>query len=304
MKVSKPIIIVGAERSGKTLLFSILANHPRLYWLSNLDSLWPTGTIPITLARRILSLRKVDHSYIAVPGTRSRVRGRFPPSECTAYWKRVFGWGDEENYLIEDDCADEGNLTTGLGKSLIHDLGLRIFLSGKERLLVEQAGFSLKIPFFNALFPDAIFLHVIRNPFENHDSIVRVKLASDQKLWGVKIPGWRQLVDADPSTQAALQLESVLRIIDEDIVKIQDSETRFMRIRYEHLVSTPQATIQSVLDFCHLDMAPQVLAGLSGVRNITNDDRGAGYISSQETSEVLTSLAQKYSYSAPQNSIH
>ena len=161
--------------------------------------------------------------------------------------------------------------------------------------MVKQPGFSLKILFFNALLPDAIFLQTIRNPFENHDALIRVKLNSNQKLWGVKVPGWKELVDEDPYKQAALQLKSTLDIIDEDIVKIPDFESRFMQVRYENLVSRPQETVQSVLNFCNLDMTPQILAALSGVKNKTKDHHDLSY-PSQETLDSLISLAQKYDY--------
>ena len=296
MKISKPIVVIGIERSGKTLLVSILANHPSLYWLSNLDSRWPAGTIPVTLARRIFSWTKIDQNYVAIPGTKSTMQGRFPPSECVTYWKRVFRWGTEENYLIEDDYFDENDLRPELKKRLVRDFNLRVSLSGKARLILEQAGFSLKVLFFNALFPDAIFLQTIRNPFENHDSLVRAKRNSNQKFWGVKIPGWKELINADLSKQAVMQIRSALEIIDQDIVKIPNFETRFLRIRYEDLVSMPQQTIQSVLDFCDLDMAPQVLAALSGVRNEEKQQRNTSDHKSPEILDVLNSLAYEYGY--------
>jgi hypothetical protein len=296
MNIRKPIIIIGAERSGKSLLFSILANHRDLYWLSNLDSLWPTGTVPITLARRTFSWIKIDQTYITIPGTVSGMRGRLKPSECVSYWKRVFGWGNEGDYLIEDDYFDARALSAAMRKHLLGDLSLRVLISGKRRLIVEQAGFSLKILFFNALFPDAIFLHTIRNPFDNHDALVRRKLSSDQKLWGIKVPGWKELVNEDPSKQAAAQLRDILKIIDKDIVRIPDCETRFLRIRFEDLVATPKETVQSVLDFCGLDMTTRVLAAVAGVKKETGDQPGTGHYTSEETSEVLISLAGRYGY--------
>ncbi len=295
MKIRRPIIIIGAERSGKSLLFSILANHPDLYWLSNLDSRWPTGTIPVTLARRLFSLTKINQNYITIPGTISRTQGKFPPSECVTYWKRVFRWGTEESYLIENDYFDEKDLTPELKKQLIHDLSLRVWLSGKARLMLEQAGFSLKILFFDALFPDAIFLQTIRDPFDNHDALVQRKLGSNQKLWGVKIPGWKELICEDLSKQAAMQLKSTLEIVDQDIAKIPDFDARFLRIRYEDLVSTPQETTQSILSFCDLDMTPEVLTALSGVRTQAKEQHDVCCLS-PEILDALLSLAYKYGY--------
>ena len=46
------------------------------------------------------------------------MQGKFPPSECLPYWKRVFRWGDEENYLIESDYFDDKDLTAEIKISL------------------------------------------------------------------------------------------------------------------------------------------------------------------------------------------
>jgi hypothetical protein len=57
----------------------------------------------------------------------------------------------------------------------------------------------------------------------------------------------------------------------------------------------PQKTIQSVLDFCDLDVTPQVLAALSGIRPATKEHPDASCLS-QETLDVLVFLADKYGY--------
>jgi hypothetical protein len=69
-----------------------------------------------------------------------------------------------------------------------------------------------------------------------------------------------------------------------------------MRIRYEDLVSMPQKTIQSVLDFCDLDVTPQVLAALSGVTTKTKEHHEISSCKSQEILDTLISLAHRHGY--------
>ena len=92
-----------------------------------------------------------------------------------------------------------------------------------------------------------------------------------------------------------MQSKDTFENIDEDIVKIQEFETRFMRIRYEHLISMPHETIQTVLNFCSLSMMPQILTALSGVRYQIQDHYDTSGLS-KETLDILNSLAYKYGF--------
>jgi len=292
--IDKPIFIIGVERSGTTLLYSILANHPDLYWLSRLDSALPSNPCISSLVRQLLSPISVKSAYIAIPGTISLSQGMLPPSECLPYWRQIFKWGDEANYLIEDDRFTEADVDERIKRFLHEDLKLRLLWMQKKRLLFKQPGFSLKVRFINAVFPDALFLHIIRDPFMNCLSLVRAKEAGHEKFWGIKIPGWRNLLAADKWLQAAIQIHTTLEIIEEDIRKARIEE-RYLRLKYEDLIGSPYESLRRVLDFCCLSWTDSIEDALKGIRKGQNKNNNK-MVFPKEVTDILTSIAEKYEY--------
>lgn len=110
MESIKPIIIIGAARSGTTLLGEILSQHSKLaYWLEP-KYIWRFGN----------------------PGKKDDIR---TPGECTPkvenYIKSRF-----RRYVIKDN---------------------------KERLLEKTPSNCFRIEFINEIFPDAQFIHLVRD---------------------------------------------------------------------------------------------------------------------------------------------
>lgn len=294
MNIVKPIFIVGVERSGTTLLYSILANHPDLYWLSRLDSLLPKNPMLACLIRRTVRFLRPNDTYVARPGTISKSNGLIPPSECLPYWKPIFKWGNVENYLIEDDYFNENDLDEKTKENIHIDLKKRLHLMDRERVLFKQTGFTLKLRYINALFPDALILHVIRHPIAHLGALVRAKEREKTKFWGVKVPGWKRYIDADFTQQAIFQLLTAAEVIENDLPYLERSTQRYFRIKYEDLISSPLKTTKQVLSFCDLDLVPNIESAFEGIRP-TN------YFHSETQSlvdlkKILSPLFKEYDY--------
>jgi hypothetical protein len=167
----------------------------------------------------------------------------------------------------------------------------------KKRALLKQPGLSLRIGFLNAVFPDALFLHMIRDPLANFASLVRVKEASREQFWGIKIPGWRDLMFADKKLQAAIQMQVTLDIIGRDVRRVQALD-RYSQVRYESLVSNPRRALAKVLGFCDLawtDGTEQALHSIQ--RNPTRS--GLQEHIPKEITDILSLVAERYGYSWP-----
>lgn len=291
--ITNPIFIFGVERSGTTLLYSILSNHPDLYWFSRLDSVMPgMPTVACTIRRFFDALS--DETYIAIPDTISRSHGIISPSECLPYWRNLFRWGDEDDYQIDDDRFDETDLDDSLRGWIVADVQKRLMLLDKKRLLVKQPGFSLKIRYFDALFPDALFIHMVRHPRVNLASLVRTKDQSSEIFWGTKVPGWRRYLDASPARQAAFQMQSVAETVERDIEAIDDAGSRYLQVKYEDLTDAPEETIRRVLAFCRLDVTAEIEQSLAGIR--ARERKAIDLEVTDEVRAILNELADRDGY--------
>lgn len=296
MVIEKPIIIFGAERSGTTLLYSVLSNHPDLYWFSRLDSLLPRAPVLTTTTRRVIQhfIRRKD-VYIAVPNTISLSRGLIPPSECVPYWRNLFRFVDEnDDSDTGDDYYDKSDLDIRMRDKVHADLSIRLSILAKKRLLIKQPAFSLKISYLNELFLDGLFIHMMRNPYNNFNSLVRAKKSSDRKFWGSKFPGWKKYLEADLDHQAIVQLKSILEIIEKDILSNENLMRRHIHVKYEDLVSLPRETLTRVLDFCELQWTPEFDMVLSCISQRSNNR--VSHPSNKEIDIELQTLSMKYGY--------
>lgn len=207
----------------------------------------PNLAVGTTVIRRAASKISPNlQKYGAVYGDVAKSYGLFPPHECLPYWQNIFGWGTEDNYKLDNDRFTEQDLAEKVKVNIYNDLTKRLFISGKQRLLFKQPGFSLKPRFFNALFPRAIFLHCVRHPIENWRSLVHVKRQSDEKVWGTKIPDWRDLIAVSAPVQAALQLQVVAQFIEHDLEQIENIKKRYLQVRYERIIREPEQTLHDI----------------------------------------------------------
>lgn len=289
-----PVVILGVERSGTTLLYSLLSNHPDLYWLSRLDSVMPRWPRTATLLRRVMTALH-PQSHVAVPGAISRSTGLVSPSECLPYWRAVFGWGDERDYRVEDDHFTEDDVTDGLRERLCRDLSVRCRWSGRSHVLLKQPGFALKVRFLAEVFPDAYFVHVLRHPYWNWVSLVRAKRRSEERFWGTKTPGWRELLDVEPEVQAALQMEAVSAILESDVQRASIPPGHWLRVRYEDLTSRPQHVLERIARNVGIPPPPELGPLASAVRAAPPTGAGADACP-DEAARIIQRLEERHGY--------
>lgn len=128
-RLDRPIIIIGAPRSGTTLLGKLFAAHPALAYSVEPRLIWRWGND-----------RKSDLLTVndARPEVIKSIRGSF------------------------DRIVDE---------------------SGRSRLLEKTPSNALRIPFVDRVFPDARFIHIVRNGFE---SVLGIRAFWQQSAHGGK----------------------------------------------------------------------------------------------------------------------
>ncbi len=269
MIVENPVIIIGAERSGTTLLYSLLSNHKDFYWFSQLDSVFPKAPY-LTCNFRKFSQLFGKGKFIGKKGTISKSEGFNTPTECIPYWRNIFGFGTEENYGIEDDYFDHNFLNPSQIEKINKDISLRMRILEKSRLLLKQPGFSLKTKYFNSLFFKPIFIVVYRNITDNLISMVKAKKMSKEKFWGTKIPGWRSYLNHSHTDQGLMQISTVYRIIKEDLNLIDPESERTLYVRYEDLLENPPEIIISILKFCRMDEDPELNYGADFYKSISS----------------------------------
>jgi omega-hydroxy-beta-dihydromenaquinone-9 sulfotransferase len=118
------------------------------------------------------------------------------------------------------------------------------FSSPKKRLIIKSPLHTARIQVLLELFPDARFVHVVRDPYAVYPSTMRLwkRLAEDE---GLQMSGFEQLDEFVLDTYAQLH-----RSFEQNRHKIRSE--RICQIRYEDLVRDPVASLRSI--YAQLDL--------------------------------------------------
>lgn len=116
---------------------------------------------------------------------------------------------------------------------------------GRPRFVNKHPRNSVRLPFVETVFPDALFVHVIRDGRAVAASIVhemRTKEARQGLPLGgfCKPPRWRDYVDEEAVSQAALIWRDVTTIVREHF---HGRHENYVEIRYDELCADPRAVV-------------------------------------------------------------
>lgn len=241
MKVERPIFIIGSGRSGTTVLYNCLSVCPEVCWFSNLTARYPN------LPKLAILHRVLEVPFIGSKMKQSIIRAsRFTlrPSEGGNIYHSCCGF-EHARKTTEDDLSEE---MEGRFKKIIQE---HLRLTGKSRFLNKQTANTQRIRLINRMFPDAYYVHIIRDGRAVANSLLHVGWWSDVDIWwlGHRPPWWKEM-GREPIQLCALHWK---RDVEEILQNKHLFEDRYVEIRYELLVRDTESVINIIADFCELD---------------------------------------------------
>jgi LPS sulfotransferase NodH len=232
--LQRPVFIVAAPRSGSTLLFETLASSDRLVSL---------GGEAHALVEGLTELRP------GAPGVESN---RLTAANCTP--------------------AIAAHIRAAITGNLVDRKGLPATALGR-RFLEKTPKNSLRIPFFDRIFPDALFVYLWREPKSNISSIIEAWRSGNWMTynglegfdgpWSLILPpGWRAMNGRALEEIAAYQWSVTNETVLADLNTMQ--RARWVAVSYADLVAAPAMTIRRVCDFIGIDVDPALQGRLEG----------------------------------------
>jgi LPS sulfotransferase NodH len=225
VKISKPIFIVAAPRSGSTLLFETLAASSQLCTVGG-EAHWLVEGIP--------ELR---------PGAPGVDSNRLTAQHAMPH--------------IADDIRKEilGRLQDHAGQKLADP--------GARRFLEKTPKNALRIPFFNRVFPDAQFVFLWRDPRENISSMMEAwrsgqwrtypKLEGFEGPWSLLLPSqWRAMNGKPLHEITAWQWRQTNDIVLNDLQSLP--RERWTVLEYGDLVRDPAVAIAKLCEFLNMSI--------------------------------------------------
>jgi len=257
--IDRPIFVIGMPRSGTTILFEALARHPSLGWLSNYCRMYPRSPW-VNVLRRVL-----DNPVIRLHGHKKQYGSAAPynlwlpqPDEAYEFWDTYSGVPFSTDSLRERRCEPQP-------RSALRDAAARVVSwQHRDRFAAKLTGPS-RIGFLSSVFPNSIFVHVIRDGRAVTHSLLNVRFW--QRRGGLERPFWSGLLGPDDvqlwersardsAVLAAVQWKRVIELARIEAKAV--GSDRYVEIRYEDFTADPHLTMAAVMRACDLSDATAV----------------------------------------------
>jgi len=230
--ITRPIFIVSSPRAGSSMLFETLAQSPSLF-----------------------NIGGESHGVIEGVPSLSPARRRFESNRLTA----------------ADADPSTAALIAQRFLDLLKDRDGRP-ASPPVRMLEKTPKNSLRIPFLNAIFPDAFFIYLYRDQRATMSSMLDAwrsnKFVTYPTLpgwegppWSLLLtPGWKDLSGKTLPEIVAHQWSTATKILLDDLEQL--SPERWCVTGYREIVDDPQKEIRRLSDFLGIEWDRELTAPL------------------------------------------
>ena len=234
------VFIVGAPRSGSTLLSQILAQTGSFSYITNFVARFWMAPYVGMLIEDALGIRKLegDRSFVSRFGV---TEGWVGPHEFGYFWSRWFRFG--ETHQLDAKGLEEIDLDV-LRKELA-----ALESVYKKPFCFKYLPFGLHIPFLAEYFENSIFVLCRREPVYNMQSLLIARskiLGNESHWWSLRPKEYPHLLSTSPYEQIAGQIYYTLKEIETSFSTL--SPERFLHILYDDLCSQPRVEVNRVVE--------------------------------------------------------
>lgn len=240
MEVIRPMFVLGPPRCGTSLLYRCLGSHPDVGFINR-------------------GGRKfANHPRLGQALTRLGVL-EDQPHEARPIWDRFRPNGPDTATAADADAETIAWYNEYVARLLV--------ARRATRFVAKLPAHTLRVPWLDAVFPDAIFVQILRDwRAAVASTIVKRRKDAETGKWnfrggwfGLMPPGWEAHVDEHPALGAAWQYRVGHEVLEEQRQLYGD---RFVQVGYEELCNAPQQTMGWLAERCGLRWDEEARAAL------------------------------------------
>lgn len=266
---SRPVIVVGVQHSGTTILNRMIGRHQDLAWFSQYSlrangrpgrKSFPMAELFNYLTRRTMKVHwRKERNLIA----------RFSPTPIDM--DEVLEWmPDNKVFFSAEDCSDQK------AKELQTLIAREQRIQRKDRFLLKRPEFTRAVLLLSNIFPEAKFVHIIRD-----GKAVATSIAD--KFARSPFGGSNALIDAARYWAETMDYMALCE---------ESAGGQILTIRYEEFCKNVHGTLQKILDHCELPKDRFEFDDLPLILSSTNQKRFNQY--SQEERRLIDSVLRDH----------
>jgi len=233
----QPVFIIGAPRTGSTLLYQLLTHCLDVVYIDNLSALFYKNLYFGFRLSRVFFGRKCHHCFESSQGDTFQC-GLNAPAECGNFW---YTWLPRDRHFIGRDEIPQEH------QKKIRQILTAIMNRCNRPLVFKNLNAGQRMGLLSQVLPGARFIFIKRPPLYTAQSI----LLSKQKLglqphewWSIMPKNYPDLVNLPPHRQAVRQVFFLEKQIDEDRRLFPDRN--FITVDYASLCNQPREIIEKL----------------------------------------------------------
>jgi hypothetical protein len=281
VKVTETVFLVGAPRSGTSLVYKALCLHPDASYISNWVRRAPSVPQLAVLNRAAGHLPDLRRKAWFGGGDNAYVYGRRRP-----LWQRAFPMPVEGEPLYARAGVGDGVSANGdVDVARLRQSFASVRRAGGGTTFVnKRVANNRRIPLLLDAFPDARFVEIVRDGRAVALSLANVDWWPDSVVWwcGMTPRQW-QAEGRDPWELCARTWVEELHATEKGLSAVPERQRQ--TISYEQLVRDPGTTLSGVAVFAGLDPAA---AGRSWLDGVTFPDRNEAWRARLDAAAVKT----------------
>jgi len=212
----QPIFIIGAPRTGSTILYQTLTNQTDVLYIDNLvGKFYRNLFFGFWLSNKLFK-QKAHNCFSSNHGS---TKGLHSPSECGDFWYR---WLPKDRHFIDDN-----DITDKMVKEIREEISAVINRYDKP-LVFKNLNAGQRLRLIVKCFPNAKLIFVKRDPFFTVQSILQAKRKNkipENQFWGIMPQNVKELKRLDWCPQIVGQVYFLEKQIIQDLSLFSDVST-------------------------------------------------------------------------------
>lgn len=234
-----PVFIIGAPRTGSTILYQSISNHFDVLYIDNFSSFFYRNLFFGFLISRVFFGRREHGNFEADHGDTS-LYGLHAPSECGDFWYRFIP--RNQHYVSPSE------VTVKAVDSIRREISALINFYNKP-IVINNNNAGLRLALINKAFPCARFIVTDREPLYVAQSLLKARnhfYGDVTKWWSMKPENYSELLKLSPCSQVVHQHHSIRKAI---IDGLRGSEDRVLWVNYAGLGFFIEPNMSRVQEF-------------------------------------------------------
>ncbi len=236
----QPVFIIGAPRTGSTILYQTITNELDVLYFDNLICGLKSSLMVGFWFSSMFFKNNAHNSFKSYHGNTTKFGSR-APSECGQFWYR---WLPRDRHYIGDDDITE---------TMVIDIRNEItsIINHYDKPMVfKNLNAGQRLHLLHKCFPNAKFIFIKRDPLYTAQSIILSKRrvgVKDEEFWGIKPRNFQLLSGMNPYEQIVKQIYYIEKQIEKD--RTLFPRQNFLTIDYSQLGNSFKTTLNKCNGF-------------------------------------------------------